>query len=552
MVHSHGAFTNMIRRHIHVTAWHAIDVPTSREDSSVDECEVIAFGKYDDDDDCGSGGDNDRDGSGVGRSRSVALRIAFTPFFYAAIPASWSDARATALMHDLGKFGLVTDRTHTGIVWKTSIWGYCDRPSRFLQLAFASQGGMKRAAYAVRRVGLKTFESNVDPIVKLLHSRSLPGVGWIEVASDVVIVIDDDDDERISTCDLEMRAAAPTAVGPWTSPPPGTRPPVTIASWDLECFSASRRFPNAKTDTDCIINIATAFSTLGFPDEIRRVVLCLGETLIDDADADIEIRSFASEASMIEAWVDLLHEARVDLLIGYNVDGFDWKYVFDRVDVVLRDGCGDALVDLSGLGRLKIGGGVRQDRKLDSKAYGNNEFVVAATPGIAQMDLLSYIRRERKLESYSLDNVSATYLDGDRKIDLPAHRIFDLFEHGGSAGRAEIARYASKDTVLPIRLLERMRIFTDVAELSNACSLPIDAILNRGQQIRVFSCVLNTARAMQVVVPDDEAMIAPEGKTYEGATVLDPVCGAHTQPVCTLDFASRECLPARCTCAPTR
>lgn len=491
---------------LYVTAWHAEDVRAEGSESGDGVCNVIAFGKQ------------------LGDDRSVAVRVPFTPFFYARIPPEWSEARSKAVMLDLHRFGLVMQRS--GAVSRKSLWGFEARPSQFLQLAFNSQGGMKKAASHVRNsLRLETFESSVDPVIKALHSRDLASVGWMQVdAANPVSA-------RITTCDLEL-VASPQALSP-AQAPPGAKPPVTVASWDIECYSASRLFPDARKDDDCIICIATTVSRLGDPASARHSVMCLHET---DQVPGVDVRSFASEEDLIEAWIESLADEKVDLLIGYNTDGFDWSYVLGRQQVLI-DGEGDEMVRLTGLGRMKKGGGLRVEKTLNSAAYGQNKFVRVSSPGVVQMDLLTYMRREYKLESYSLNSVSAAFL-GDTKIDLPASRIFDLFEHGGPAGRATIAQYASKDTALPVRLLEKLRIFTSTSELANACSIPIDAILTRGQQLRVFSCVVKTARTMGFAVPDNRAITPPEGEKYEGATVLEPVTGAHTEPVCTLDFAS--------------
>jgi DNA polymerase delta subunit 1 len=377
---------------------------------------------------------------------------------------------------------------------------------------------------------METFETGVPAAVKLFHSRGLPSVGWVRVTGARPVVAAD---ARVTTCDDEFVVMSARNVEPAQAPADCKLPPVVVASWDLEVFSESRKFPVATNDEDAIIQISTAFSPLGDPSSIDKTVLCLGETAPVEG---VEIRCFETEEEMLLAWVHLLRDRRADLLIGYNTDGFDWAYILGR-QMILLDARGDELVDLSGLGRLREGGGKRVEKDLSSAAFGQNKFTSAATPGVLQLDLLTYMRREFKLESYSLNSVAAKFL-GDSKLDLPAHRIFDLYESGGPEGRAEIAAYAAKDTLLPTQLLEKLRIFVNVSELANATNIPFEFIVTRGQQIRVFSCIVRTARRMGFAVPDNRAITPPEGVKYEGATVLDPLTGAHTEPVCTLDFAS--------------
>ncbi len=202
--------------------------------------------------------------------------------------------------------------------------------------------------------------------------------------------------------------------------------------------------------------------------------------------------------------------------------------------VLVDDRTGDPLVDLSGLGRLREGGGKVVERELNSSAYGQNKFFVLSTPGIMQIDLLQWFRKNRSHDSYALGNISKVYL-ADTKLDLPAHQIFAKYR-GTPEDRADIARYAVRDTELPLRLLKKLAILEDLQEMANAVKVPVDFINNRGQQVRVFSALIGKAREMGFAIPDDKA-IAASGK-FEGATVLDAKKGAYFEPIAALDFAS--------------
>ena len=202
--------------------------------------------------------------------------------------------------------------------------------------------------------------------------------------------------------------------------------------------------------------------------------------------------------------------------------------------VCVDDSTGETHVHLSKLGRLVTGGGVPRETSLVSGAYGDNRFFTLTTPGVLQIDLLQDLRRSHKLDSYSLNNVSKTFL-GDAKVDLPAWEIFAKFE-GDAADRALIAQYAAKDTVLPLRLLSKLCIFENLAEMSNATFCPAEYVLKRGQQIKVYSVLMKKARAMGYVCPDGVG-IGVVGK-FVGATVLNAERGAYFDVVSGLDFAS--------------
>jgi DNA polymerase delta subunit 1 len=153
---------------------------------------------------------------------------------------------------------------------------------------------------------------------------------------------------------------------------------------------------------------------------------------------------------------------------------------------------------------------------------------------VLQIDVLQILRRETKHASYTLNNMAKEYL-GDAKIDLPAHEIFSRYD-GSSADRAVIAGYAAKDTVLPLQLLKKLCMFENILEMANATYCPADYIMNRGQQIRVYSVLMRKARSLGFACPDGVG-IGTVGK-FAGATVLEAKTGAYFDPVVCLDFAS--------------
>jgi DNA polymerase delta subunit 1 len=303
--------------------------------------------------------------------------------------------------------------------------------------------------------------------------------------------------------------------------------------WDIECRSAQNRFPNGDNPDDNLIQISTTFQRYGDPEPYHRSVVCLDETAPVDG---VEIIWTTREHEVIERWAELLREHRADVLVAYNSHQFDWRYISARCGVLVDDDTGDPLVNTELLGRLVEGGGEPKEYELNSGAYGQNKFFVLQTPGVQQVDLLQYVRREFKLASYSLDAVSKHFL-GSQKLDLPAAEIFRKFL-GTPGDRADIARYAVRDTELPLQLMARLCVWENLVEMANAVSVPVDYLLNRGQQIKVHSVILGKARQMGYLIPDNKGVGMPDGVKFEGATVLDARRGAYFDVVTGLDFAS--------------
>nr|BAA35142.1 DNA polymerase [Paramecium bursaria Chlorella virus CVK2] len=452
--------------------------------------------------------------------KTVCVQTKFTPYFLLEVPESWSPARTnlfiteTAMKYDaIRPMCLSTKRKN--------MWGFDGGKMRnMVQFVFKTQAQLRKAKYRLKDQ-YQIYESSVDPIIRVFHLRNINPADWIRVSKAYPA------QTRISNSDIEVETSF-QHLGPVDDK---TVPPLVIASWDIETYSKDRKFPLAENPTDYCIQIATTFQKYGEPEPYRRVVVCYKQTAPVEG---VEIISCLEESDVMNTWMKILQDEKTDVSIGYNTWQYDLRYVHGRTQMCVDDMTGEDKVKLSNLGRLLSGGGEVVERDLSSNAFGQNKFFLLDMPGVMQIDLLQWFRKNRNLESYSLNNVSKLYL-GDQKNDLPAMQIFEKFE-GDSEDRAVIAAYAAKDTDLPLKLLKKMAILEDLTEMANAVKVPVDYINFRGQQIRAFSCLVGKARQMNYAIPDDKAW-ATEGK-YEGATVLDAKKGAYFTPIAALDFAS--------------
>ena len=130
---------------------------------------------------------------------------------------------------------------------------------------------------------------------------------------------------------------------------------------------------------------------------------------------------YATEHNVISKWCQLIEKLDPDIMVGYNIFGFDNKYLWDRAVV---NGCDDAFKTLGRKGGTKRvwspkTGKMREvspvelkEKFLSSSAMGDNAFNVFTAEGRLHIDLLAYVRRNAVLDSYSLDNVTATFMSG--------------------------------------------------------------------------------------------------------------------------------------------
>ena len=190
------------------------------------------------------------------------------------------------------------------------------------------------------------------------------------------------------------------------------------------CSSSSSGSSSSDSD-DAVDTVERAFKTAGFPnpegDPIiqigcvlytngkaqRKDIFVLGSVArLPDQGAPTNTIPCANEAELIRKWCRLIKELDPDIMMGYNIFGFDEKYVWDRADY---NRCLSALTAFSRVTNKKLR---LQEKFLSSSAMGDNTFYVITGDGRLHIDLLAYVRRNAVLDSYSLDNVTATFMSG--------------------------------------------------------------------------------------------------------------------------------------------
>jgi DNA polymerase elongation subunit (family B) len=103
-------------------------------------------------------------------------------------------------------------------------------------------------------------------------------------------------------------------------------------------------------------------------------------------------------------------ERNVNVFVGYNIFGFDEKYLWERLEKfgIDQDEAVQGLSLLAQEGKeMKL-----EEKRLSSSALGDNFLYMWQTPGRLRIDLLGHIKRKAQLPSYKLDSVAAVYLSG--------------------------------------------------------------------------------------------------------------------------------------------
>jgi len=439
--------------------------------------------------------------------RSVSLGTTFEPFCYVKPPVGKVS----------GVLSFVRTKCASVEARKSvDLWGFRNGTLEdFLLVRFKSHKGLRNFAWCIENrkwpelYGCTVHESNIDPVLRFMHVTGVASTGWLESGT---CEMDPD-----TTCDLNLWQAR------WQNIRPVARDdiaPLKVMSFDIECYSSTGAFPNPNNPADVIFQIGMTTRTFG-TDTVEKKCLCLKETAGYD--------SYKTERDLLMAFENYLIKTDPDIITGWNIFGFDLEYLIVRSNRLGIDPV---------WGRVKDSVAELTVKMLSSSALGNNELKMVPMKGRYVFDLFQDVKREHKLESYSLNNVSKWFLK-DQKNDMPVKEIFASFAASDPVRLGIVADYCIQDTVLPHKLMDKLCQLQNQIEMAKACWVPLSFLSERGQQIKVFSQMAYKARQLNFIIPTFKKSGLPANdEGYEGATVLDAQAGAYYNPITALDFAS--------------
>lgn len=243
---------------------------------------------------------------------------------------------------------------------------------------------------------VEAFEANLDPMLRFFHIQNIEPCGWVTIDCDVEL----DEITQTYTGACEYTSVLPPKVKPVAA---GS---VKMVSWDIECYSESGEFPIPEKDSDAVIQVGCVLTQAGKPTEKHCFVL--GSC---DPVPDVVIHVSKTEKDLLLNWAGHICEWDPDIMVGYNVFGFDERYLWARA---LKLGITeyDAFQRFSRLDGEEV---KLTEKMLSSSALGDNRLYMWNTPGRLQIDLYHYIKRLEALPSYKLDDVTSHYMSGKLK-----------------------------------------------------------------------------------------------------------------------------------------
>ena len=184
-------------------------------------------------------------------------------------------------------------------------------------------------------------------------------------------------------------------------------------------------------------NLTIAFKGANFPDLEGDKVTFIGSTFLKYGEekpylnncvvlntcSDIkevensEVVSYKTERELLLAWKDLILKEDPDIIIGYNIFGFDYQFMHIRAR---ENSCEEEFLKLSRnvgevCGNKDDEGRINIEESKIVIASGEHDLRFIKMTGRLQVDLYNYFRRDYNLTSYKLDSVSGYFIGDDVK-----------------------------------------------------------------------------------------------------------------------------------------
>jgi len=350
-------------------------------------------------------------------NKSVYLKINnYKPYFYIKKPDYWNNDNIKLYINYIKNE--VNERVLNEF-YKYEIEEHCDligftnyKKFEFIKLSFLSM----RAFYAFKKIikgkinnkrilkkdyKIQIYESKIKPFLDFIHEKDLKTCGWLKVLKYKKIK-----GNELTYCDINIHCDYNDIINNEET----KMTKQIIASFDIECYSESGLFPSASNDNDYITQIGTVFCYYGETEPFYSNIITLEGCEKIKGMENVDINSYDTERKVLKAWTKLIQKMDPDYIVGFNINGFDFRYMHDRAEKL------NILSDFSLLDRNKkqkskyMDGSDKKNKMGSSKAFGDNELYYFDFDGRVLIDVFTNIKRNIALECYKLDFIASTYI----------------------------------------------------------------------------------------------------------------------------------------------
>ena len=479
---------------------------------------------------------------------SISVKInGFTPCFFIKIPDKWGENHIKKFKDKLKNKFYFHHTKSLEVVKRIPYYFFTNnRKTRYLRLLFSNMKNFYNCLKYIRENKIRLYneeydlskklcETKVTALLRFFHIKELQPVGWLCLKKGLYTQLRGSN--KISKCQLDYTIHYNDVVGV-------DKTDIGLfktLSYDIECTSIDGTFPNPNRSGDEVIQIGTTISIFGKPDIYKYIATLKKCNKIEG----VLIEEFETERDLIIGWCDFVRRTDPDIITGYNIWGFDWKYLYERANTgnggQIRAYWKDMFKSLSRVKNTSynskyISGVKYVEKELHSSALGQNFLRYIDIEGIVQVDLYKVIQKDYNLNSYKLNNVSKHFMK-QQKEDLSPQELFQNYRKGTPEDMKEIAIYCVQDCALCSKLMDKLQVIPNNLGMGNVCCIPFSYLFLRGQGIKIFSLLVKQCRKEDFIIKDiqDEDI---DKSSYEGAIVFTPTPGIYIEPVAVMDYAS--------------
>jgi len=222
------------------------------------------------------------------------------------------------------------------------------------------------------------------------------------------------------------------------------------------------------------------------------------------------------EKAMINKFIETVKNQKIDLIVTYNGDNYDFP--------VLKDRCKELGIDFT-LGAEGI------EIKMERRGMDMGARVI----GRPHIDIYPVCRRMFSLPRYTLEDVHLALFD-EEKLDIEVEHMHKWWDAGENVDTILSYAIADADSCLAIAL----EVLPTEYELSQLIHQPIFEVSRMGTGNAIEWLLMKMAHDKNILVPQkpgDTEYATRRMESYEGAYVVEPEKGIHDN-IFVFDFRS--------------
>ena len=287
----------------------------------------------------------------------------------------------------------------------------------FLKLTFKNFGTRNRYFNYLKKLDkigdlpLKLYEGKCYPYMRFLHDQNLDPVSWITLKNFINLP----EGEKVTRCPIEVLVRYED-LEPVQKPP--LPPPLSVLAFDIETAPLiSGALHPVLSRGDPIIAMPVSFK-IG-EKYYNYVPIFLSHSKIpEDVQTPYIPIPCKTEEELIRTFIKFLREGPSafdsgapkgqipDITLSFNGNGYDWEYIVTRAKAL------DIFEDLQKSSKFLDYPSKIDERHLESSGLGKNDVYYLDLPGIINIDLLPYFKKQNSVElpDLKLDTIAKHYL----------------------------------------------------------------------------------------------------------------------------------------------